>query len=580
MSKLLNVVSLAIILLTALVLWQLNTQTHFCSDDYLYSFKFNPDFANGDSTSPSYQRISGFEDYCSSLSALYKTLTGRIVAHGILQFMLMLPGWIFDLLNTIVFLALTYLYSTWVAGRKHKARIPVWPLCTMLFYLSISVSQRNVYFPAFSCNYIWTQLIVFMFLIPVRWLIQEDHRQNRGWAFAVLMFFMGLIAGDTNEPLVPGVLLAMGTYAGYCLIKKPRQLPRWYFWAMLGLLLGFMILLLAPGNSGRSSYETAKTGVRAIGFSLNNLRFIAFDMIRAIPLLILGILGLSGINLDLIKQNWPALLFVLNALAGTLFALLIPPIYSSRMSILLLGVLLVICLRLFMLSWGHHHKALTLCTLLVSVMFGFRLMKDHYWVNSAYQEYHLFREQIDACPLDSCLVNPRAYHDALTAENWAKPVATYYNKRHLWIKDPYAMQTRKNWKAANYTRAQTLGDDNIEMEGLYYVNHDAYSRTLYVSLKSAKGRAAVDSLGLALKTADLPDAMEAVALSLPTKLLYYLLPPVIIYRYQPGYVNNNEAVYSISMPIVNGREDILCIDIKKKGRTIKSFFVYEVEFPF
>ncbi|KAF5038806.1 hypothetical protein DSECCO2_550460 [anaerobic digester metagenome] len=118
------------------------------------------------------------------------------------------------------------------------------------------------------------------------------------------------------------------------------------------------------------------------------------------------------------------------------------------------------------------------------------------------------------------------------------------------------------------------------MEGLYYVNHDAYSRTLYVSLKSAKGRAAVDSLGLALKTADLPDAMEAVALSLPTKLLYYLLPPVIIYRYQPGYVNNNEAVYSISMPIVNGREDILCIDIKKKGRTIKSFFVYEVDFPF
>lgn len=580
MSKLMNVVSLVLILLTALVLWQLNTQTHLCSDDYLYSFKFDPGFASGDSTSPSYQRITGIEDYYNSLSALYNTLTGRIVAHGILQFMLMLPAWIFDLLNTMVFLALSYIYSTWVAGRKHKARIPVWLLSTMLFYLSIPVSQRNVYFPAFSCNYIWTQLIVFMFLIPVRWLIQEDHRQERGWAFAVLMFFLGLIAGDTNEPLVPGVLLAMGAYAGYCLIKKPRQLPRWYYWAMLGLLLGFVFLFLAPGNSGRSSYETAKTGVRAIGFSLNNLSFIAYDLIRAIPLLIMGILGVLGINRDLIKQNWQALLFVLIALSGTLFALLIPPIYSSRMSILLLGLLLVICLRLFMLRWGHSYKALAVCILLVSVMFGFRLMKDHYWVNGADQEYQLFREQIDACPSDSCLVNPRAYHDALTAENWAKPVATYYHKRHLWIKDPYATQTRKTWKAARYARAQTMGDDGMEMAGLYYVNHDAYSRTLYVSLKSARGRAAVDSLGLALKTADLPDLVEAVALSLPTKLLYYLLPSVIIYRYEPGYVNNNEAVYSISMPIVNGREDILCIDIKKKGSTIQSFYVYEVEFPF
>ncbi|HCX59652.1 MAG TPA: hypothetical protein DG355_03215, partial [Candidatus Cloacimonas sp.] len=132
--------------------------------------------------------------------------------------------WIFDLFNTLAFLALSYLYGTWIAGRRHDLRIVLTLVSAMVFYLIVAVSRRNFYYPAFSCNYLWTQLIVFVFLIPVRRLIQEQ-RAGSGIPVAILMFIAGLVAGDTNEPVIPALLLAMGVYLLIRLVISRRGLP-------------------------------------------------------------------------------------------------------------------------------------------------------------------------------------------------------------------------------------------------------------------------------------------------------------------------------------------------------------------
>ncbi|HOH46571.1 MAG TPA: DUF6056 family protein, partial [Candidatus Cloacimonadota bacterium] len=551
-----------------------NRQTRFCSDDYLYSHKFDPGFAGPNPSSVKYEKIDSLPDYVESLSRLYQTLTGRIVPHAILQVILLLPGWVFDLLNTLVLFALTYLYTTWIVGRKHPGRMALWLLATLLWYLAISQSKRNFYLPAFSINYVWTQGLLFLFLIPVRRLIQEEERGGgKGQALALL--FYGIIVGATNEPAVPAVLMAMGIWGLLAFIRSPKSLPLWYYSGMTGLVLGFIFMFLAPGNSGRAVYESTHTGSGGIGFSLANLRSILRDLAVSLPTICLGIWGIFSLNRQEFKERWRTYLFLLAALSGTLFALFFTPIYPNRVSILFVGYIIIIGLSLFTIKWGRKPVLLSLCLLLGLVPFGFRLMKDYQWAQHSEGEYQLFVKQIEACKLDSCLVNPRAYSEALTRENWAKAVASYYGKDYIGVKSAFSEEQQAAWQRASYQQA---GSSDLDLVGLSYVNHDPFTRTIYVILKTDEAGFAPDKAMIAVKTADLPDWAESLAWRIPRSILYNLLPSVIIHRPQELFVSNDYAIYSIAMPIEDGKDDILVIGLKEKGKTVGRLFLSEISF--
>ncbi|PKN72886.1 MAG: hypothetical protein CVU50_05000 [Candidatus Cloacimonetes bacterium HGW-Cloacimonetes-3] len=577
-AKLFNLICLFALLVAAVGVWQINRDARFSSDDYLYSFKFNPGFAYADPATLTYEPIKSVADYFQSLSNLYQSLTGRIVPHALLQLFLLFPGWLFDLLNTLALFTLTALYASWIARRRHDLRIPLWLLSTMLFYFGVSSANRNFYLPAFSCNYIWTQLIVFVFLIPVRRLIQEDGSIPRGFWHAVLMLLLGLIAGDTNEPVVPALLLAMGVFGLWKLIKSPRTLPAWYYTGMLGLLAGFAFMYFAPGNSNRAAYETGITGTRGIGFSFANIMPIALTCLASIPVMLIGFIGVTQLKKPVLREGWLSFLVVFLFFAGTIFALLFTPFFIPRMNILFAGFLMIFFLGLFVASREHNNILLTLIILIALPAFGAKLKADSNRMNRVEQEYQLFLKQVQNCNSDSCLVNPRAYLDPLTRPNWAKPIATYYGKRYLWVKDEYAPNYLAQWKTATYQELPASDADNVMLEGLRYVNHDPYSRTLYVLLKQTKTGVSTDSLNVTLRTADLPEWLESLMLLLPKSVLNYLLPAVLVYRLQEGYMIGDIAVYALPMPIDNGHEDIFRLRIRHGEREVRTIYLQDVSF--
>jgi len=560
------------------MMWQINRQTRLSSDDYMYSFKFNPGFVDADPAGLSYERIASFSDYYQSLSRLYVSLTGRIVPHAILQIFLLLPGWVFDIFNTLAFFALTCLYASWISAKRHNLRIPLWLLVSMLFYLAVKISKRNFYYPAFSCNYLWTQLIVFTFLIPYRKLMQEPKESGRSVWLAVLMLLSGIIAGGTNEPVAPALLLGLGAYGLFSLLENPRFLPLWFYAGMAGLLIGFGFLYLAPGNNARAVYESTKSGVQGIGFNPANLKPITRDIIASAPTVLLGIWGLLSLSKIRLKQTWRFFLFVLLAFSGTIFVLLFVPIYSNRMSMLYVGFLTIFGMRLFMLKWGGNRVIIATVILLILVPFGARLNGDFVWAQRSEQEYQLFLRQIEECPSDSCLVVPRAYHESLTRENWAKPVATYYGKNYLWIMDLYNPELRKNWREVSYTKLEDAEPKQVKLEGLHFVNHDPYSRTLYVTIKGVDDSLAIESMDIMIKSADLPNWLEALAKATPKWLLNHLLPSVQVHRPQPGFIVDDAGIFAISMPIDNSREDILILSIRQKRKILQNLLLYDVRF--
>ncbi|MDZ4181453.1 MAG: DUF6056 family protein, partial [Candidatus Cloacimonadaceae bacterium] len=395
-APVLNVVCVLLLLVSAVIVFRINQNSHLYSDDYLYSFKFNPGFVHADPATLSYEKISGVEDFLGSLSLLYQNLTGRIVPHALLQFFLLLPAWVFDLLNTLALFALTFLMSTWLLGGQRHLRLLWWLLLSILYYLAVFSTIPNLYLPAFSFNYLWTSLIVFIFLIPVRRYISAPGASSGKIGFAFLMLLGGLIAGDTNEPVIPALLMAMGAL-GLWRLYRDRSLPLWYLFAGVGAALGFAFMFFAPGNTQRALYETQNAGSRGIGFGLGNLKAILFSSVTTFPAVLMALIGLVGMKRRPDPASIPPFVFMLLMCGGTVFALLFSPLYIARMNILFVGFLLILLLQIFSRSKFHSATWLFACILVLAPFYALKLSADFHRMDRANQEYALFRQQIAEC---------------------------------------------------------------------------------------------------------------------------------------------------------------------------------------
>ncbi|HFZ4940060.1 TPA: DUF6056 family protein, partial [Enterococcus faecalis] len=68
------------------------------------------------------------------------------------------------------------------------------------------------------------------------------------------MFFLGIVAGWCNENTSAGIILIA---SGYMLVYKfvnRAKIEKWMKTGVLGLTIGFIIMMSSPGNKIRSSW--------------------------------------------------------------------------------------------------------------------------------------------------------------------------------------------------------------------------------------------------------------------------------------------------------------------------------------
>jgi hypothetical protein len=88
----------------------------------------------------------------------------------------------------------------------------------------------------------------------------------------------------------------------------------------------------------------------------------------------------------------------------------------------------------------------------------------------------------------------------------------------------------------------------------------------------------LEGLRVTLKSADLPDWLEEVVHSVPQQFIYYLLPAVIDPRPQVAHRMGDVVVYVLPMPIEDGKEDLLSIQVIKDKQSISRIFLQDVLF--
>lgn len=205
--------------------------------------------------------------------------TGRSVSHMILRvFLFINVKGVFNVVAGGVFVLLSLLIYMNVQGKK-KYDIKLYGyILAMLWFLDPAIAN-TVFWEDGACNYMFTMTIIMGFITLYRKnldhanvsLFSEDVPstvKEKNWVFALGMFLYGIVAGWCNENTSGGLILFMLIEISYRFIKNQKKfsfIKPWMISGLVGSLLGFLMMIISPGNYGRLDVtEEEHTGIMAI----------------------------------------------------------------------------------------------------------------------------------------------------------------------------------------------------------------------------------------------------------------------------------------------------------------------------
>ena len=267
--------------------WYFNYSYPLLWDDYVYSYVFT---AQSFSTSLPLdaKRVTGIDDIIVSQYNHYFSWGGRLVAHTIAQFFLWTGKLFFNIFNALVFL-LIILEILWIANKGNvnfdfQFDEVLWTF-SLFWIFSVFLSDCLTWL-TISCNYLWTTAILLLFLLfYVRAYFRPEAKLFLSDKLPVnfSLFFFGVVAGCTNENTVCFVILILFYFVYAVNFDKIQstnndKILQHMIVGLVGLVVGYLFLMLAPGNYNRYAI-LFNAGILDSGSALLNKNLKTFSMV-------------------------------------------------------------------------------------------------------------------------------------------------------------------------------------------------------------------------------------------------------------------------------------------------------------
>lgn len=209
------------------------------ADDWIYTFVFgeNPP-----------RRISGLSDIITSQYNHYTLWGGRSVVHAIAQVLLLTPSFFLDIINTLAFILFIWIVYN-ISNQNNPINTFVFIVIALLMWFCLPLFTSTVIWITGSANYLWGTLIVLLFIRPYYYFVRTGISSNSIWK-VLLFFIFGIVAGWTNENMSVATIFMIAILCIYQ--KRNDNLPYWMISGLIGLCIGCIIMLAAPGNYIRS----------------------------------------------------------------------------------------------------------------------------------------------------------------------------------------------------------------------------------------------------------------------------------------------------------------------------------------
>ncbi len=228
-----------VMVLTAVLLFILNLLAIPTSDDFGYSVN------------------SGLADIIARELNQYFTWTGRTVAHLIARTFLSFPKFFFDLCNSVCFAYVIWLLNVHGAEDPEQVSPVAYVFTALLVFLTVPFFGQTVLWETGACNYLWTAAILLSFLLVYRKEAEEPGKHRR--SFCIGMFFAGIAAGWTNENTAGAMLLIVIALLVHT-FRQNHRIPAWMITGFAGAMIGFVLMVTAPGNFIRGQAFTVSNG--------------------------------------------------------------------------------------------------------------------------------------------------------------------------------------------------------------------------------------------------------------------------------------------------------------------------------
>ena len=217
-------------------------------DDYLYAFIWqgNPMFVP---LTEDAVRLSSLGDLLESQQSFYFTWSGRVINNTLAQLFAWAGKGVFNICNAIV-ATLLVMELYWCANKGEISFSFKVSLLCWLFFMFWTFSPRFpsvVFWLVGAFHYLWPAVFITGFLIPYirKYYCFQDVIAPNSW-FACVMFLFGILSGCTNENSVCWVIFILTVFIYFN--RQKREMEFWVYSGFAGLVIGYALLMFAPGN--------------------------------------------------------------------------------------------------------------------------------------------------------------------------------------------------------------------------------------------------------------------------------------------------------------------------------------------
>lgn len=249
MINLQKIFFLAVLVIIFISILLLNLMVPYYNDDWVYSFIFGI---------KEFVPIKNISDLIQSQYNHYFQWGGRTIDHTILQLLLLLDPKICSIIKSLVFVFYIFaIYKICNIGLKSRKYNYVILFIIFLYVLAFTITfVQSILWTTGAANYLFGMTIVLLFIYPYFLYFTSTNNKNKASNIKnVLLFLFGFITGWTNENTIVAVLFAILFLMFFIKKIDRKKVPSWMFIGFLGLVFGFVLLLIAPGNYIRIHQE-------------------------------------------------------------------------------------------------------------------------------------------------------------------------------------------------------------------------------------------------------------------------------------------------------------------------------------
>ncbi len=286
--KKLTYITLAILVITAVIVFYANRIIPFMMDDIWYSTLLDSD-----------KPITSLGDIIHAQTWHWHNWGGRSIAHGLLQLIILAGEGFADILNTLwlFVLSFTIILCSGTSSANLKNKLAVITLTSGLIVGLSANWKMSMFWEAGAANYLYITAFLLFYMFCYLREVEGVVKPLPGIVF--WMIPLALIAGWSNENMGPTCFI-VSLIVMFLTKKRTSRIPFWMIEGSIICFIGCILCIAAPGNFVRAAEAEKEYGIlwklflRCYGeckalFSFQILTLLTLAAVLVISISVLGI---------------------------------------------------------------------------------------------------------------------------------------------------------------------------------------------------------------------------------------------------------------------------------------------------